>query len=1589
MYALNAGDDGFWLGVLLPNKLVVEKIVELYDDYGIRQDESKRFELAIPNIERFTLFRDTIYYRIRGTEAVQKDIYNPDATSKEVDVGGEVRLSKQGESATDFSGETLHDFYSWTDFQLGDINNPDNPAEFYRVVWSIQTGYFIVNQNNRLVGHIYGNFTPFQPGNPFRVDYTGGAYVGGNRVFLPILRSGQVEVVNREAVTDRIIDEGSGRKGAELVAFRPLGLELLTLDFDFSRTTIPQTAKIGRELVMSGPLLNWSDGQHISEYQFTERPSIKKTTKLDFDKWAYSDLDVTLPSVQDLNRDQYNEVRVSFESRTGPYLVETLIFTGTNVSDGIGSTWKGADSQSVTNRRLRFNTRADGSIATGDYWAILDNIKYNTTLKALVVTFTSAQTLTSGRDYPQGIVVNGVRYEFNRFVTSGGTVEAYMYGVDSNPFSLGSDYEVTIPKSEIIRSKDSAIDIQAPTVENGQTNLLLVLLKLLRFKNITGNNVKQVAENLNNAGIRFGQLNQHPDRGALTNGANIRAVVGVRANVPNQGTPPVPPTDPVPPTYRTVTVPSVNGSVFEQNAYRIETRGPTRYVGNIVAFGGLIKADGTRYGSPGDPARKYRDYPEHNWIVTQRLTTTYFYRLNTTTRHIPAGPDKTPAQPIHSLGQGFVRPLATSGDITGGFSVRSNESDGSNSFIVLAGNSGYYYNNLSLYPRSNATATITFNLGSGSWRGGVEIAGKYWFINDSTNRAVEYNKTGSATGRSISLGSGNWRSAFTTDDRYMWVMDGNTAKGFQISDQSRQTALDYSFPSGSYIGVTGYSAGGAVTALKGTTATFLRVRSTTTTRREQVTPGRPGTPGTPGMPAVNVPISYGLISSARITETTIDLAGIWTTGESEKQTGELYLLFKGPAGTYASGSAIHTELNNLLENLTFRYGEFSVKIPFSSLVSRRDYRIGNDTYARYSVSGFNRNANLRDNIIFPGPILITTSLFIQFRKKEQDGFVEAEEIIEPAIMSMEVGAKDQDGVAKNINNEALNNNLIIFDTTDRNKNMSVFFANETFVNTLLSDTDGNHFYQATVDNPLIVNSQVFDFESPPEALILRYPLVDVNPVVSAESQLSAEVYNYKCCYKWIDDNGIEHRSQFSDIIQLITNTPMGEPGNRPTLEVRNINLTNKLEGSIGIEIYRTKNKSQTFQLVKEVQNDRELNLTEVRDDVLDSELGQVSSNDKAVVSGCKYVTPYKGRFVFYGFPEKPERIIVSSKRRPFTNDAIAFNNAKLAGDLIEILMEQEVVNVQALDDFLFISCTNGAYVWQITEGSLAQQEPTAVTGLGNLRADNYRSSVETSEGILFNTSEGRGIHLVTRGLSWSFVGEAVKELTTREYQVLSVVKKEDTDDVVFVLGTLGTGNSRILVYNQRYKIWTTIDDISAISLVNWVYIENDTENDIKGLTALTSRGEIFQQATGFHHYAGQARQYIVETGWLNFSGGYQDFQKIYEMNLLATFARLKNLTIRFDYDFIDAGPNTEYINSSISGDMITINGMTIPVNDLRQFRFQPRNTKCSAIKVHIIAGAESAEFNALRFGIGAGRAIMGESYLISSNRGVTPSPPAR
>ena len=654
----------------------------------------------------------------------------------------------------------------------------------------------------------------------------------------------------------------------------------------------------------------------------------------------------------------------------------------------------------------------------------------------------------------------------------------------------------------------------------------------------------------------------------------------------------------------------------------------------------------------------------------------------------------------------------------------------------------------------------------------------------------------------------------------------------------------------------------------------------------------------------------------------------------------------------------------LLEDWVYRAGDntYRFDVP-SAFTDKTTYTISGTQYVRYKIVDWTTSQLLRDIMLDD-----SQSVSISFRAKDVSNYVEDRTPpVQPDVISAIYAGYDENGAVKALTASDINNNLVFYKGTERNESSSAFFADTTFQKLGIA----NRYYFATIDVPLIVNSAVFDFTEDTLTLVVRYPLVAVTPDVSVEASLSAFVYNYKCQFKWQDENGLEHRSQFSDIIQLISNTAIGQTGNQPTFEVKHLNLTNKGAVSVAVEIYRTKDKARTFQFLKASTSDKFTEQTIVTDDVEDSALGAPAGPDNVLLSGAKFVTAYKGRFVLYGFPDKPNRVVVSSPRKPFSNNAIDFRNAGLPGDLIELLMEQEVMNVRAMDSYLLIFCKNKAFVWSINEGSLAQQNPSPVTGLANLTADSFNSSVEVTDGVLFNTSEGRGVHLVTRGLQWEFRGEAVKNAFSGG-KVQDFCNKSTSEDVIIIkeANPANPDEPRVLVYNERYKQWSSWSDSDLVSCVNWK----------NRLTALNERGEVFQETDG---RPVASRLFSLQTGWIAFSQGYMNFQRLRDLYLLADFEGLEELSMKFEYDFIE-GNLEERIIFDLTGyaDSPAIFGGPVGGGSLlrtkKEWRFQPRNQQCSAVRLTIKGTAETAKFDAIRFGIDAGPAIRGQSHGISA-----------
>ena len=452
----------FWLGVNYGDDLWVQ---ELNPFTGIEGTLFKHSSV-ISGVLRFYLSKDRIFYTTDGSN-VSSLIYNPSAGDQASvsDIAGRDSIRDPAQTVQGFGNQPLYDFREWASFLYGpSIGSPER----FKLVWSVQTGYFLLNANDRIVAHLYGNFTPYNVSTPSRVSFLGEAKQIGTKVFVPVLRSGQQEVVNREAVSDRILPGGR----SNLTSFRPLGLELI--EFDMDSNNPPEVAQVGNQLMISGSVLSYSEGQSLTEFAFSERPRIEKTPAIDYDRWAYSDLDVNLPRLGELSRAQFNELDLTTEGRKAPYLVESARFTATTATTktGVGTGLASWDSGSTNVKRtLRYSTKASDGTIDDSYQGVLAEVYYDTADSALVVKYTGAPaTLSSGKDHPQGILLNGVRYDFHKWEVASGTLTAYHY-TDTPVIVENSTYTVISPSSDVIVQTGDSQTVQIANTDNRNTQI--------------------------------------------------------------------------------------------------------------------------------------------------------------------------------------------------------------------------------------------------------------------------------------------------------------------------------------------------------------------------------------------------------------------------------------------------------------------------------------------------------------------------------------------------------------------------------------------------------------------------------------------------------------------------------------------------------------------------------------------------------------------------------------------------------------------------------------------------------------------------------------------------------------------------------------------------------------------------------------------------------------------------------------------------------------------------------------------------------------------------------------------------------------
>ena len=373
-----------------------------------KTERSQTIDISERNVDGFFLRKNTIFFRTGSQN--HRQVYNPDGEAPD---NLDETVRNPHAHVQSFENKTLWDFYEWCSFEYDNRN--------FKLIWSVQTGYFIINEFNQIVAHYHANFVPFDP-DTHRMDFYSNPIVANDKLYVPILKTGQAEQISGGSI------------------FYPLGVEILELDLKTSDTI--ETSLIGDQMLISGAVNSYFNGIDFTEFGFTEKPKIAKTETVDYRRWPYGALlERNLPERGSVTPDQYREFIINQDVLTAPYTVNEVDFVATRRGGSLGSV--NNFSGSASDRDLRYSTVIDEDVAREEFWGRLSNIQYED--EVLTVEFTGRpETLGMGRAYPQAITLNGLLFEFMEWHLQGNTLTC-IHRNNIPPLIEGTSYRVKIP----------------------------------------------------------------------------------------------------------------------------------------------------------------------------------------------------------------------------------------------------------------------------------------------------------------------------------------------------------------------------------------------------------------------------------------------------------------------------------------------------------------------------------------------------------------------------------------------------------------------------------------------------------------------------------------------------------------------------------------------------------------------------------------------------------------------------------------------------------------------------------------------------------------------------------------------------------------------------------------------------------------------------------------------------------------------------------------------------------------------------------------------------------------------------------------
>ncbi len=292
------------------------------------------------------------------------------------------------------------------------------------------------------------------------------------------------------------------------------------------------------------------------------------------------------------------------------------------------------------------------------------------------------------------------------------------------------------------------------------------------------------------------------------------------------------------------------------------------------------------------------------------------------------------------------------------------------------------------------------------------------------------------------------------------------------------------------------------------------------------------------------------------------------------------------------------------------------------------------------------------------------------------------------------------------------------------------------------------------------------------------------------------------------------------------------------------------------------------------------------------------------------------------------------------------------------------------DKAIFFSATGVKYMLGTgpAPNGLNSDFQTPTTIQSDVGCTNARSVVATPDGVMFLSD--RGIHLLDRGLTLSWIGRPVKDTLAAFPAITSAVLVPKQNQVRFTCNAADGSAGATIVYDYVEKQWSTFRHWAAGNY-GTAYADACLYNGQWAF--VTANGVVSIESTSSYLDSGNYVPMTLETAWMNAAGPLA-FQSVRNLQLHGTSYTDHDLTISIGFDSDPSYPQSvTYLATS----PVTAVGSEEP-----QVTIGPRR-KCNSIRFKIVDASPAA--GSVGIGRGPSWDMMGLEVGIKRGFGNTPA----